>query len=64
MDVPTNFIWIAVLFDEAFKYGGGTKFCGYVETSTEPLSEELRNFVWCHLRKPLNFQFACTSISS
>jgi hypothetical protein len=34
MYMPTSFIWIIIFFDEDFKRGEGTKFCGYVRTNT------------------------------
>jgi hypothetical protein len=37
MDIPTNFIWIIILFDTVFKYGDGSKFWGYVGINAEPL---------------------------
>jgi hypothetical protein len=38
-------MWIIVLFDEAFKYGDGSKFWGYVGTNTEPHYVEFCSFV-------------------
>jgi hypothetical protein len=38
-----SFIWIIVLFDEAFKYGNSAKFLGYVETNAKPVCAEFRN---------------------
>jgi hypothetical protein len=36
--MPTSFfVWIIILRDEAFEYGDGAKFLGYVGTNTEPL---------------------------
>jgi hypothetical protein len=37
MNIPTSFIWIIILFDEAFKYDEGVNFWGYVGTNAEPL---------------------------
>jgi hypothetical protein len=34
-DIPTNFIWVTVLFYEAPNYGDGAKFWGYVGTNAE-----------------------------
>jgi hypothetical protein len=33
MDMPTDFIWIIILFDKAFKYSDGAKFWGYDGTN-------------------------------
>jgi hypothetical protein len=41
MDMSTSFIWIIIFFDEAFKYGDGAKFWGYVVTNAEILSRIL-----------------------
>jgi hypothetical protein len=30
MDIPTSFVPVAILFDEAFDYGVGAKFWDYV----------------------------------
>jgi len=49
MDIPKSFIWMIILFDEAFKYGDGAKFWGYVGTNTEPLCVQFCNFVQCHI---------------
>jgi hypothetical protein len=38
-----SFIWITVLFDEAFQYGNSEKFLGYVETNAKPVCAEFRN---------------------
>jgi hypothetical protein len=48
MDIPTSFIWIVNLFNEAFKCGDGGKFWGYAGINAEPLCVELCNFVQCH----------------
>jgi hypothetical protein len=40
MENPTSFIWIIILFDEAFKYGEGAKFWSYIGTKAEPLCVE------------------------
>jgi hypothetical protein len=45
MDIPKSFISIIILFHEAFKYGDGVKFWGYVGINIEPLSVELLNNV-------------------
>jgi hypothetical protein len=45
MDIPTSWIGIIVLFDEASKYRDGAKFLGYVVTNTEPLCVEFCNSV-------------------
>jgi hypothetical protein len=45
MDIPTNFIWIIILFDAVFKYGDGAKFWGYVVIKAEQLCVEFCNFV-------------------
>jgi hypothetical protein len=37
MDIPTSFISMIILFDEAFKYGDSGKFWGYVAANTESL---------------------------
>jgi hypothetical protein len=37
MDIPTSFIWIIILFYEAFKYGDGAKCWCYVGTNAEAL---------------------------
>jgi hypothetical protein len=36
MDISKGFIWIIILFDEAFKYDDGVKFWGYVGMNPEP----------------------------
>jgi hypothetical protein len=33
MDLPTSFIVVIILVDEAFKYGDGPKFWDYVGTN-------------------------------
>jgi hypothetical protein len=45
MDIPTSFILIIILFDEAFKYVNGAKFCGYFGTNGEPICLEFCDFV-------------------
>jgi hypothetical protein len=45
MDIPTSLIWIIILFQEAFKYGDGVKFLGYVGTNAEPLCVEFCNVI-------------------
>jgi len=37
MDIPTSFLRIKTCIEEAFKYGDGANFWGYVGTNTEPL---------------------------
>jgi hypothetical protein len=37
IDIPTSFIWIIILFDEAFKYGDGAKFRGHASANAEPI---------------------------
>jgi hypothetical protein len=49
MDMPTSFIWITILFNEASKYDDATKFWDYVETNNEPLCVEFCNSVQCHI---------------
>jgi hypothetical protein len=41
MDIPTSFIWIVILSDEAFKYDDGEEFWGYVGTDSELLCKIL-----------------------
>jgi hypothetical protein len=36
-DVPASFSEISILSDQAFKYGDGKKFLGYLGTNAEPL---------------------------
>jgi hypothetical protein len=43
-DVSTSFIGNIISFDEAFKYGGGTNFLGYVGTKAEPLCVKFSTF--------------------
>jgi hypothetical protein len=47
--MPTSFIWIIILFDEAFKYSNSEKYQGYVGTYTELLCVELCNFEQYHI---------------
>jgi hypothetical protein len=47
--IPASFIWIIVLFDEAFKHGDDAKFWGYVGANAQPLCVELCNFVQCYI---------------
>jgi hypothetical protein len=49
MDIPTSFIWIIIFFDEAFEYGGISKFWGYVGTNAELLCVEFCNFGQFHI---------------
>jgi hypothetical protein len=49
MDIATSFILVIILFHEAFNYGDGAKFWGYVGTIPEPLSVEFYNTVKCHI---------------
>jgi hypothetical protein len=49
VDTRASFIWIAILFDEGFKYGDGAKFWGYIGTNAEALCIELCNIVQCHI---------------
>jgi hypothetical protein len=35
MAIPTSLIWTILVFDEAYKYGDGEKFWGYVRTNAE-----------------------------
>jgi hypothetical protein len=49
MDIPISFIWIIILFDAFFKFGGGAKFWGYVVINAEQLCVEFCNFVQCHI---------------
>jgi hypothetical protein len=44
-----RFMWINILFDEAFKYSDGVKLWGHIATSAEPLCVEFSNFVQCHI---------------
>jgi hypothetical protein len=37
IDIPTIFIWIIILFDEAYKYGDGAKFRGHASANAEPI---------------------------
>jgi hypothetical protein len=39
-----KFIWIMNVFDEALKYGDGSKFWEYVGTNAEPLRVEFCSF--------------------
>jgi hypothetical protein len=48
MDIPTSFIWTIIFVGGAFKYGGGSKFWGYVGKNAEPLCVVSCNFVHCH----------------
>jgi hypothetical protein len=52
MDISATWIWIVILFDEAFKYDDGEKFWGYVGTSTELLCLEFCNFMQCDISHP------------
>jgi hypothetical protein len=45
MDILTSYVCIIILFDEAFKYDDGVKFCGYIGTNAEPLCIEFCNLV-------------------
>jgi hypothetical protein len=45
MDISTSFIWIVIIFDEAFKYGVGAKFGSYVGTNADPVCVEFCNLV-------------------
>jgi hypothetical protein len=49
MDIATSLILVIILFHEAFNYGDGAKFRGYVGTIPEPLSVEFCNTVKCHI---------------
>jgi hypothetical protein len=49
MDIPTSFIRIVVLFDEACKYDNCAKFWGYGGASTEPLCVNFCNFMQHHM---------------
>jgi hypothetical protein len=37
MERPARFMWIVILFEEAFKYGDSVKFSGNVGTKSETL---------------------------
>jgi hypothetical protein len=37
------------LSDQAFKYGDGKKFLGYLGTNAEPLCVDFWNFLKCHV---------------
>jgi hypothetical protein len=39
--IPTNFVGIIILFDEAFKYGNGATFSDHVATEGEPFCVQL-----------------------
>jgi hypothetical protein len=45
MEIPTSFIWIIILFDEAFRHGDVESFWGYVGTNAETFCVEFCNFV-------------------
>jgi hypothetical protein len=55
MGIPTSFVWIIILFNEAFKYGESAKFLDYVGASPEPLFVEFCSFVQCHIVVNLTF---------
>jgi hypothetical protein len=66
MDIPTSFILIIIMFDEASKYGDGAKFWGYVGTEAESVCVEFCNFAPCNtfvnyfiFIKCYIFQLAC-----
>jgi hypothetical protein len=64
MGTLTGFIWIIILFYEAFKYDDGSKFWGYVGTNTEPPCVEFCNFVHCCIvMKYLTFNLLSVCIS-
>jgi hypothetical protein len=44
-DIPTSFIWIIILFNNAFKYGDGATYWYYVRTTAELFCGEFCNFV-------------------
>jgi hypothetical protein len=50
------------LFEEAFKYGDGATFWGYVGTNAELLCVEFCNFVQCHILVDYLTSSACLSI--
>jgi hypothetical protein len=49
MDIPTRFIWIVILFDEAFNYGNGAKFLDHAGTNAKSLCVEFCSFLQCHI---------------
>jgi hypothetical protein len=49
MDIPTSFVQMIFVFDEAFKYSDGAQFWGYVGTNAEALCVGFCNFVHCKL---------------
>jgi hypothetical protein len=49
MSLPTGFIWIIILFDEALKCGDCATFWGYSRTNAETFRVELCSFVQWNL---------------
>jgi hypothetical protein len=49
VDIPTSFIWLFILFDEALKYRDDGNCWGYIGTKVEPLTVEFCNFKQCHI---------------
>jgi hypothetical protein len=47
--IHTCFVWIIILFDEAFKYGNCAEFWVYAGTNAEQLCVEFCNFVQRHI---------------
>jgi hypothetical protein len=47
MGIPKTFISLAILFEEAFKYGDDAKRWGYVGTSAEILCTILHFLQYC-----------------
>jgi hypothetical protein len=49
MDIRTNFIWIIILFDKAYKRGNVAEFWGYVGTDAGPLYVKTLQFLPCYI---------------
>jgi hypothetical protein len=45
MDIPTTFIGIIILFDQASEYGDSANCWGYAGTNSKALCVEFYNFV-------------------
>jgi hypothetical protein len=48
-DIRKSFIWIVILFHDAFKYDSGEKFWGYVGTNTKTVCVEFYNLFQCYI---------------